>query len=103
VPLGFAFRWLARAGAFRWFIERQRLVHAFVTNVRGPAGPIHVGGCRVSRIVPVAVTPGNTTVTFDVLSYDGRLGVTVVTDPATVPDRALLADRLGARLDELIA
>ena len=47
------------------------------------------------------MTPGNTTVTFDVLSYAGRLCVSVVADPAAVPDRELLTARVGERLDEL--
>jgi hypothetical protein len=101
-PLGLVFRFLARVGLFRWFIERQRLVTTFVTNVRGPAQSVRLGGCEVSRIIPVAVTPGNTTATFDVLSYAGRLGVTVVADPVTAPDAPHLVARVGARLDELL-
>ncbi|WP_323097256.1 wax ester/triacylglycerol synthase domain-containing protein [Intrasporangium sp. YIM S08009] len=100
-PLGLAFRWLAQLGIFAWFIDRQRLVTTFVTNVHGPTERLRLGGCEVSQVVPVAVTPGNTTVTFDVLSYAGRLCVTVVADPAAVPDREHLTTRVGARLDEL--
>ena len=100
-PLGLAFRWLARLGLFAWFIDRQRLVTTFVTNVPGPTERLRFGGCEVSRVVPVAVTPGNTTVTFDVLSYAGRLCVAVVVDPVAVPDREHLTARVGARLDEL--
>ena len=102
-PLGVVFRGLARIGVFRWFVDRQRLVTTFVTNLRGPAQPLHFGGCRVSRVVPVAVTPGNTAVTFDVLSYAGRLGVSVVADPVLVPDQAGVTTRLRSRLDELVA
>jgi WS/DGAT/MGAT family acyltransferase len=102
-PLGLLFRGLARVGAFRLFIDHQRLVNTFVTNVRGPTAPLAFGGCAVSRIVPVAVTPGNTSVTFDVLSYAGCLGVTVVADPGAVADPAELADRLRTRLEELVA
>ena len=85
-PLGVAFRGLARIGALQWFVDHQRLVNSFVTNVRGPATPWHFCGCTVSRLVPVAVTPGNVAVTFDVMSYAGTLGITVVTDPEVVPD-----------------
>ena len=101
-PLGLAFRSLARVGAFRLFIDHQRLVNTFVTNVRGPAQPLALGGHEVSRIVPVAVTPGNTSVTFDVLSYAGCLGVTVVADPSALPDPTELSARLSIRLDELV-
>ena len=103
VPLGVAFRFLARVGAFSLFIDHQRLVNTFVTNVRGPSRAICFAGHEVSRIVPVAVTPGNTSVTFDVLSYAGWLGVTVVADPDALPDPAQLAEKVACRLDELLA
>lgn len=93
-PLGVAFRALARLGVFRWFVDHQRLVNTFVTNVRGPAQPWRFCDRVVSRVVPVAVTPGNVAVTFDVLSYAGTLGVTVVADPDVVPDQARLAGHL---------
>jgi WS/DGAT/MGAT family acyltransferase len=102
-PLGLAFRTLARLGVFRAFIDHQRLVNLFVTNVRGPSEPIRFGGRAVTRIVPVAVTPGNTAVSFDVLSYAGCLCVTLVADPDLVPDQADLTDRLRRRLDELVS
>jgi diacylglycerol O-acyltransferase len=39
-PLGLAFRALSRLGLFQTFIEHQRLVHTFETNMRGPAEPL---------------------------------------------------------------
>jgi WS/DGAT/MGAT family acyltransferase len=97
-PLGLAFRGLARVGAFQFFIDHQRLVHTFVTNVRGPRVPWHVSGHEVTTVVPVAVTPGNVGVSFDVLSYAGRLAVTVVADPAVVPDQDVLTAALATEL-----
>ncbi len=96
-----AFRALAATGAFQWFVRHQRLVHAFETNVRGPAHEVHLGGGAVRRIVPIAVNPGNVTVSFDVLSYAGRLVVTVVSDPDHVPDHSVLARALQSELDLL--
>jgi diacylglycerol O-acyltransferase / wax synthase len=89
VPLGLAFRGLSRLGLFRLFIEHQRLVNTFQTNLRGPAEPVFFGGYPIGAIVPAAVNPGNVGVSFDVFSYAGVLGVTVVTDPeiVTEPDR----------------
>jgi hypothetical protein len=97
--LSVLFRGLAALGVFAWFIDRQRLVHTFLTNLRGPADPLALAGCRVRRIVPVALTPGNVTVSFDVLSYAGKLMVAVVHDRDHVPDHALLRDLLE---DELV-
>jgi len=97
-PLGAVFRALARLGMLQWFVDHQRLVNTFVTNVPGPTRPWHFGGCLVSRVVPVAVTPGNVGVTFDVLSYAGTLSITVVSDPEVVPDADRLADHLAREL-----
>ncbi|WP_430296237.1 wax ester/triacylglycerol synthase domain-containing protein [Sinomonas sp. B1-1] len=72
-PLGVAFRALARAGVFQHFIDRQRLVTTFLTNVRGPAEPIRLAGHRIASIVPITMTPGNVGVCFAVLSYAGEL------------------------------
>ncbi|GAA1987538.1 wax ester/triacylglycerol synthase family O-acyltransferase [Terrabacter lapilli] len=101
-PLGIAFRVLARLGVFAWFVDHQRLVNTFVTNVRGPRHPWRFCGHEVSRVVPVAVTPGNTGVTFDVLSYAGTLGITLVADPDVVPDGRHLASRVADELATLV-
>ena len=101
-PMGVVFRALGRLGLFQPFINRQRLVNTFVTNVRGPAGVMALGGHRVVALVPVAVNPGNVGVSFDVLSYAGQLGVTVVADPDVVPDQHLLTGLLAAELARLL-
>ncbi|GAA2479656.1 wax ester/triacylglycerol synthase domain-containing protein [Terrabacter carboxydivorans] len=100
-PLGAGFRALARLGALQWFVDHQRLVNTFVTNVRGPTQPWRFCGHTVSRVVPVAVTPGNVGVTFDVLSYAGTLGITVVSDPDVVADPGSLASHLEGELAAL--
>ena len=38
-PMGLVFRALGALGLFQVFIDHQRLVHTFVTNVRGPKLP----------------------------------------------------------------
>lgn len=95
------FRALAVTGAFQWFVGHQRLVHTFETNVRGPSHEIHLAGGAVRRIVPIAVNPGNVTVSFDVLSYAGRLVITVISDPEHVTDHGVLARALASELDPL--
>ena len=86
-----ALRLLAVTGLFQWFTRHQWFVHTFETNLKGPAAALSVAGGLVSAIVPVAVTPGNVTVSFAVLSYAGRLVVTVVCDPDHVPEHARVA------------
>ncbi|MCU1536795.1 MAG: hypothetical protein JWP82_1146 [Humibacillus sp.] len=89
-PLGVVFRALATVGLFQKAIDHQRLVHTFVTNVRGPGQPWSLAGLRIATVDPMAITPGNVGVSFDVLSYAGRLVVTLVADPLVVPEQASL-------------
>lgn len=99
--LSVLFRGLAAVGIFQWFVRRQRLVHTFLTNLRGPTEPLALAGSRIRRMVPIATVPGNVTVSFDVLSYAGRLLISVVYDPDHMPDHALLADALTCELTGL--
>ena len=100
VLLGAVFRLLAALGLFRWFINHQRLVHTFITNVRGPSRRLRLGGATISGVVPVTVTAGNVTVSFGVLSYAGTLTVTVVADPGRLPDLEVLTGALRQELAE---
>ncbi|NUR80232.1 MAG: DUF1298 domain-containing protein [Dermatophilaceae bacterium] len=101
-PLGVAFHALARMGLLQWFVDHQRLVNSFVTNVRGPTAPFTFCGREVTRLLPVAVTPGNVALTFDVLSYAGTLTISVVTDPDVVPDPGPVTAHLREELDLLL-
>jgi diacylglycerol O-acyltransferase / wax synthase len=101
--LGPFFRLLAPLGLFRWFVNRQRTIHTFATNLRGPATPLSIFGCPVTAITPLTVATGNVTVSFAVLSYAGTLAVTLVADPDTCPDlpvlRELLAEEFAGLID----
>jgi hypothetical protein len=97
-PLSFAFRGLGRIGLLGPLLARQRLVHTFVSNVRGPAEPLTLAGRRVAEVVPVAVSPGNVGVAFDALSYAEQLVVTVVADPDLLPEQERLTEDLRAEL-----
>ncbi len=100
--IGPGFRWLGRLGLFRWFTNRQRLVHTFASNLRGPAEPIRLAGLEVGRIVPLSVTTGNIAVAFGTFSYAGELSLIVTADPDLVPDlgrlESLLRQALAAHL-----
>jgi WS/DGAT/MGAT family acyltransferase len=97
--LGPVFRLLARLGLYQYFIDHQRFVHTFVSDLRGPDMPLRLLGCRVLEVVPLSVATGNVTVSFTALSYDGRLVITMIFDPDTCPD----ADRLGSALKSQFA
>jgi WS/DGAT/MGAT family acyltransferase len=92
--LGLPFRLLAPTGVLRWFINRQRLIHTFVTNLRGPAEPLTLAGAPVRAVIVIPNTIGNVTVTFGALSYGGTLRITVLSDPSRVPDVAVLTAAL---------
>jgi diacylglycerol O-acyltransferase / wax synthase len=56
---GLPFRLLAPTGVLRWFINRQRLIHTFVTNLRGPAEPLTFAGASVRTVIAIPNTTGN--------------------------------------------
>jgi diacylglycerol O-acyltransferase len=101
--LGPFFRLLAAAGLYRWFIDRQRLIHTFVSNLRGPEIRLSFLGCPVTSIIPLSVATGNVTVSFAVLSYAGSLTITLIADPDTCPDLSELRDALEEELRVLPA
>ncbi|PVU82003.1 hypothetical protein DDP54_02105 [Cellulomonas sp. WB94] len=96
--VGPVFRLLAAAGLFRWFVDRQRLVNSFLTNMPGPTAPLALAGARVLRIIPITITAGNVGVAFAALSYAGRLTVTVIVDPDVVPEADAVAAALAGEL-----
>jgi WS/DGAT/MGAT family acyltransferase len=94
--LGPLFRAVARVGMYQWFVDHQRVVHTFVTNLKGPTSALSLGGSPILDIVPLTIAVGNVTVSFTVLSYTGRLTVTIVSDLTTCSDRDVLRDALAA-------
>ncbi|MHA6781923.1 wax ester/triacylglycerol synthase domain-containing protein [Pseudonocardia saturnea] len=92
------FRVLAAAGLYRWFIDRQRRIHTFVSNLRGPESRLVFAGCPITDIVALSSAMGNVTVAFAVLSYAGRLTITLVADPDTCPDVSALRDLVEEEL-----
>jgi diacylglycerol O-acyltransferase len=97
--LGPAFRALAALHLVHWFINCQRNVNTFVTNLRGPTDQMSFLGRPIIDIVAVSETLGNVSVAFALLSYAGKLSVTVVADPDLCPDMTLLATELQRELD----
>ena len=99
--IGPLFRLLAATGLLRWFVNHQRLVHTFATNLRGPAQPLTLAGAPLRAIIPIANTAGNVPVTFAALSYAGTLWLTVLSDPVQAPDVATLTTALQEELPSI--
>ena len=97
------FRLLASVGLYKRFIDRQRMVHTFVTNLYGPQERLTFLRQPISSITPLTSATGNVTVCFAVLSYAGSLTVTVNADPDTCPDWAELRDAISEELRVLTA
>jgi diacylglycerol O-acyltransferase / wax synthase len=102
--LGGVFRFLARLGGYRFYMNHQHRFHTLVTHVRGPAEPVTLGGHTVSAAIPAGVGEGgNMTVYFEVLSYAGVLTIAVIVDPDHGPALVDLTHRLQTELDSIIA
>lgn len=99
--LGPFFRLLAATGLFRWFIDRQRLIHTFVSNMRGPENRLSFLSCPITRVIPLSGTTGNITISFAALSYAGNLTITLIADPDACPDLSALRDLLEHELQVL--
>jgi hypothetical protein len=89
---------LARTGLLHWFVTHQHAVQTFVTNLRGPEKPLTIDGAAVRAIIPVPSTTGNVTVTFAAVSYAGTLRITILSDPARMPDVSVLTAALHREL-----
>ena len=95
------FRSLGRLGMFQWFVDHQRLVTTFVTNLHGPVTRLSFLGVPITDILPVAIVTGNVTVSFAALSYAGTVNVAVIADPDHCRDWPRVAEALTAQLDQL--
>lgn len=101
--LGPVFRALAAAGMFRRFVDRQRRVNSFLSDLPGPPSTITVAGAPVTSIVPLIVSTGNVAVAFAALSYAGTLTVVVVVDPDVAPEVREVAEAVREQFRSIVA
>ena len=99
--LGPVFRVLAMAGVFGWFIDRQRLINTFLSNLRGPEQRLSFLGAPIVEVIPVSAISGNVTAAFAALSYAERITVTVIADPERCPDLPAIVQALQWELQVL--
>ncbi|MCK6208980.1 WSD1 family O-acyltransferase [Georgenia sp. EYE_87] len=78
-------------------IDRQS-VNVTTADLRGPPGPVHLAGARVLEVFPVLPLIGKVALGVGALSYDGRLGITVVADGDAYPDLPVLVAGLEEEL-----
>ncbi|GGB22921.1 hypothetical protein GCM10011492_10960 [Flexivirga endophytica] len=89
----------------RWFartVYGPKYFQAIVSNMPGPDRQFTLAGAPVSRVHPILPPAPGIPLTIGALSWNGALGITVVTDGAMLDARAF-AGALGDRLAELPA
>ncbi len=103
VVTGPMMRMLGAVGLMGWFMNHQRTITTFLTNLRGPDAQLSFLGAPVVDTVISSGIYGNVTVGFAVLSYAGTLGITITTDVEACPDGPELHHLLQEELDALTA
>jgi diacylglycerol O-acyltransferase / wax synthase len=94
--------WLPTAlAAGSGLVHHQPFVNLVVTNVRGVDFPLYALGARMLEVVPIVPLGGNLSVGVAALSYDRRLTIGILSDPAACPDAAVLAGGIGHFFDAL--
>ena len=84
-------------------VEAQPFVNFVVTNVPGSPVPLYLLGSRIEAIVPVLPLGPGLGLGVAVLSYAGRLTVSLSADPAISPDLDALAEAIETELASLSA
>ncbi|MBS1887068.1 MAG: wax ester/triacylglycerol synthase family O-acyltransferase [Actinobacteria bacterium] len=79
-----------------------RLFNLLVTNVPGPQVPLYVLGRELEEVFPVAFLPQNHALAVAIMSYNGKIGFSLLADYDSMADVELLADGINAALEELL-
>jgi WS/DGAT/MGAT family acyltransferase len=79
--------------------DEQQMVNVIVTNVPGPPIPLFCRGARMLDAYPVVPLGGNLAVGVALLSYDGRLNISLTADAQQMPD----LERLRAGIEDGLA
>ena len=95
-------RMLGAVGLMGWFMNHQRTITTFLTNLHGPDEQLSFLGVPLVDAVISSGVYGNVSVAFAVLSYAGTLGITITTDVEACPDGPDLHHLLQEELDALI-
>ena len=72
-----------------------------ISNVPGPQMPLYLAGAKLLYLTVVAPLTDGLTLFFAVISYDGKLIVTVTSAPEIVPDPAFMVTCLRESFAEM--
>jgi diacylglycerol O-acyltransferase len=87
--------------ARRWVDSFARRASLVLTNVRGPAERVYLGGAAVEGLVLIVPATGPTGVGISLCTQAGEARLGLVVDDAVVPDPDTLQDALDAELAAL--
>jgi diacylglycerol O-acyltransferase len=79
-----------------------RLFNTIVTNVPGPQVPLYLLGREMQELVPLGFLAEGHSVFFAIMSYNGRLDISMLADRDAMPDVDTLAQALEDSLQELL-
>ncbi len=82
-------------------VQHQPFFNLVVTNVPGPPVPLYALGARLLEAFPFMPLIGNQSLAVAALSYEGQLGLGVLSDPATCPDVEIFCGGVRSVLDAL--
>lgn len=83
--------------------RNKPITNAIITNVPGPQQPLYFLGAEMVLLTGVAPLAPGTGVTFGVLSYNGRLSISITACPEWVPDPQKFADCIKASFGRMHA
>lgn len=89
--------------AFSRALSSPRLFNVTISNVPGPAGPLALMGCRVTRAYHAVPLATGHRVSIGMTSVNGTACFGVFADTARAADADRLAWQIGAAIDELLA
>lgn len=90
-------------GARAYGRARQGRVNAVASNIPGPSEPQYLAGRRVLELVPFVPIAQEIRASAAMLTYAGRLTVSITGDPDALPDIDRLIEAVGQQLLQLTA
>lgn len=84
-------------------VAAQPFANLVVTNVPGSPVPLHLLGARIDEMIPVVPLGPGLGLGIAILTYAGRMTISLAADPALCPDVDRLAEAVTAALAELAA
>ena len=88
-------------GALQRLVQGPHEYSVNVSNVPGPAGPIHVLGRRVDAMYSIAEIAPHHALRIAAISLGGSLSIGLCADPNVVPDLDVIAAGIRLSIDEL--